>query len=340
MSDNEFQLILAKYLANECSDEEKNVIENWYEDINKNKSSELRNNEDLKIIELELKSKIDENIDSLNSKENKLKVFKMPLIKWAAAAVLILAFGLSFYFSFKSKIDNIAISHKLELIKNTTWIEKKNDSDKFKNIFLEDGSTISLSPSSSIWYPKHFEKEKREIVLSGEAFFQIARDTLKPLYVITDKLTTKVLGTSFIIRAYENDIAETVEVKTGKVAVYSNSKNKDLKAFITINQKVIYTINDNKIKKTLVENPVIVKNTKIENLSFSGKPLEEIINNISDLYQIKIIINNNKILDCPITATFNDQSLYTKLNLICKSIDATYEISDGKIIINGGVCEH
>ena len=216
--------------------------------------------------------------------------------------------------------------------------KNKNTGQETKTILLEDGSIVVLKPASTIWYPPHFENAKREIALSGEAFFQIAKDPNRPLSVYTDRLTTKVLGTSFTIKAFKDDLSEVVEVRTGKVAVFENKSN-NIQAYITPNQKITFVKNEKLLLKALVESPVLVENAKVEDFTFNGTPLESVIEKISKAYNIEIIMENKNVKGCPITASFNEQTLYSKIDLICKSIDATYELRETKIIIHGGTCE-
>src|SRR5690606_1488289 len=86
-------------------------------------------------------------------------------------------------------------------------------------ITLSDGSQVWLNESSTIRYPEHFEKDKREVLLSGEACFDVGPDKKRPFVVKTSKVTTRVLGTSFNVNAYQKEPQTKVTVETGRVAV-------------------------------------------------------------------------------------------------------------------------
>jgi transmembrane sensor len=62
---------------------------------------------------------------------------------------------------------------------------------------LEDGTTVHLEKGSRLSFPVHFDPKKREVVLSGEAFFEVTENPSKPFYVYANELITRVLGTSF-----------------------------------------------------------------------------------------------------------------------------------------------
>ncbi|WP_373512660.1 FecR family protein, partial [Persicitalea sp.] len=157
-------------------------------------------------------------IQQIIANESKVPVWRqLPRrTSWAAAASLLLILG---YFALP--VDTQKISYESNRGQTTlTLIEKINDTDEPLFITLTDGSTISLQPRSRISYAHNFNKTtKREVHLSGEAFFEVAKDPNKPFYVFANELVTKVLGTSFNVRAYQDDEDITVEVRTGRVSV-------------------------------------------------------------------------------------------------------------------------
>lgn len=91
----------------------------------------------------------------------------------------------------------------------------------FYTIVLCDGSKIWLNSESELEYPVFFIGEERRVKLSGEAYFEIARDTEHPFIVETSGIRTKVLGTSFNIKAYKDENTINTTLVTGKVDVIS-----------------------------------------------------------------------------------------------------------------------
>src|SRR5690606_23322087 len=103
----------------------------------------------------------------------------------------------------------------------------------------------------------------REVRLKGEAFFNVHRDPEKPFMVYADEVVTRVLGTSFNVRAYEDDGEITVAVRTGKVSVYAQKSNaageiEESETILTPNQQMVYHKLAEKISKQPVENPEIL----------------------------------------------------------------------------------
>lgn len=88
-----------------------------------------------------------------------------------------------------------------------------------KKINLPDGSVITLNAGSQVSFRENFAADKREIVLRGEAFFEVAKDSLRPFIVHTGNISTQALGTSFNINYNLYDTAITVALATGVVRV-------------------------------------------------------------------------------------------------------------------------
>lgn len=114
----------------------------------------------------------------------------------AAAAIAVIAISACFYFFQLHSAQN-AVSAQLTELKT-----KKGSIDKVK---LADGTWVTLNALSTLSYPKNFNGKTREVYLSGEAYFDVAKDHLHPFIVHTNTSDIKVLGTAFDIKSYDND---------------------------------------------------------------------------------------------------------------------------------------
>ncbi|MGF1637005.1 MAG: FecR family protein [Cyclobacteriaceae bacterium] len=226
-------------------------------------------------------------------------------------------------------------------------IKEFNNGTIQKTIVLGDGSSIILMPKSSLEFPSVFDNNYREVKLSGEAFFEVAKDAKRPFLVHADKLITKVLGTSFNIRAYENEKNVLVQVKTGKVSVFTEADmraneqkgNSQLEGVLLIpNQQVVFSREESRMVKSLVENPALLNSSINRNFVFSDTPLKEVFDNIEKAYGIEIVFDEEIMANCLLNASLDDMPLYDKLRLICKGINAQYEILDSHIIVSGKGC--
>ncbi|GGM78088.1 hypothetical protein GCM10010967_07240 [Dyadobacter beijingensis] len=288
----------------------------------------------------------------LRPASRRIPVFSIPWMQFAASIAFIILMGWAVY-SVMIKSDEkpqLAQQDSMGTL-NTSLTEKINTTNETIQLALSDGSRISLAPKGRIRYPERFYGERREVFLEGEAFFDIAKDAEHPFLVYANGLVTKVLGTSFRIKAYDGSREVTVEVKTGKVAVFAQSdphlkekvEDKQFQGVIlTPNQKIIYARDEvKKMVKTLVEKPeMVVSKAEIPQFEFEDTPASDVFNTIAKAYGIDILYDEALLKDCPLTAMLDNQTLHDKLNIICKAVESSYEIVDGQVIIHSKGCRN
>ena len=200
MSPEELSGLLNKFRSGEASPEEESAILKWYDRIQFSQSMKMDEEE---------KARLQENVWSRIQPSRKVIPFRpglahrFPMVVKIAAAVLLLITLAGIMYLITP--HNLTGQQNLALYGNdTTLITIVNSEQLTRIVALEDGSKISLQPNSQLQYPHHFKAGRREVYLKGEAFFEIARDTTSPFLVYTHDVTTKVLGTSFTIKAHEN----------------------------------------------------------------------------------------------------------------------------------------
>lgn len=229
-------------------------------------------------------------------------------------------------------------------------VEKINTTSSNLLVSLHDGSRITLSPKGRIRYPERFTDAKREVYLEGEAFFEVAKDPDHPFFVYAHGLITKVLGTSFRVKAYELSDEVTVEVTTGRVSVFAQSdpdvmekaSNRELEGVVlNPNQKIIYAREEVRMVKTLVEKPeIVLPKAEVPQFEFEDTPASEAFTSIGKAYGIDILFDEDLLKGCPLTATLDNQTLHEKLTIICKAVEASYEILDGQVVIHSKGCRN
>lgn len=262
-----------------------------------------------------------------------------------AAASILLAACLIVWFVFSiSKSGTGSLYNNLVNSSDEKLIERVNTTGKPMTVNLGDGSKVSLGNNARISFPVSFSNlHKRKIYLTGEAFFEVAKDPSKPFLVYANGLITKVLGTKFKIRAYPNEHISTVEVSSGIVSVFSfinktgqdEDKSKKLNSLVlTRNQKANYSGHDRSITAAIVDNPQMINDNKIK-YSFSETPLTDVFNLIEQGYGIDIIYDNKSFLNRTFSANLESTTFFQKLDIICKTIGSRYEVIDGKIVIYG-----
>lgn len=276
----------------------------------------------------------------------KIPIWKTPVFRVAASIIMLSVIGflgLKYY----SEQQTTAFLEAITPALTTNYIETENEETENKKIALEDGSIITLYPNSKIRYPRHFSVQVREVYLVGQAFFDIAKNPKQPFWVYTNHISTQVLGTSFMVMALKDEKGVKVEVHSGKVSVYRHEdlekaklqkKNELAGIILTPNQSIEYSIADARLLKSISKEPEILVNLAPENFVFDETPISKVFAQLEKAYGIHIIYDEKNMENCYLTASFSDESLYEKLNLICKITHSRYEIVDAQIVIHSNGC--
>ena len=94
---------------------------------------------------------------------------------------------------------------------------------------LSDGTKVWINAESEIKYPVVFGPDKREVFITGEAFFEVVKDSLRPFIVHTPNAQTTVLGTSFNVMAYPDERHTEITLLKGAVVVEAAGRNQYIK---------------------------------------------------------------------------------------------------------------
>jgi transmembrane sensor len=272
-------------------------------------------------------------------------LFRTRYVAGLAACLLLIA-GIYWYFSNRSlpASNNNAYKAFMQETEHKSF-EYNNNSDGEQHIVLSDGSEVVLEKNSRLTYAANFTSGKREVYLEGNAFFNITRNPERPFIVYTQTIVTKVLGTSFYVKANTSAETASVVVKTGKVSVFKreNFTNTDagsttLKGMlVTPNQQVIYDISNAQMNKSLVEKPAL-SNQAPFNFEFDDTPATEVFKTLQAAYGVPVLHDDEVLASCTISASLGNEDFYEKLRIICKIINATYEVIDGTVVINTKGC--
>jgi len=270
--------------------------------------------------------------------------------RWAAAAVVLLTVGLGIWFYSRVVLQERSDSYAhLTKTAPIPLQEKVNTSDHTVNVLLNDGSLVTLRPKSRLSYPKEFNKSNRTVYLNGEAFFDVVRNPAKPFLIYANKTVTKVLGTSFLVRAFEEEKAVVVTVRTGRVSVYAQKDFEKAQVsgvrriqgvILTPNQEMTYNLDDNRLQKALVEKPkALIPEAASHEQVFEDTPVAKVFSTLEKTYGVKLIYNEDDLSACLINFTFSNESMMERLDVICQTIGASYEVLDGQIVVTSKGCK-
>lgn len=275
---------------------------------------------------------------------SKKRMRMLPAIRWwpAAAAILTIAFIIGFI-SLRKRNDLAATSsnNTASMIPGLQLV-RKNTSSVNQVIHLTDGSRVMLKPNSTLINPLFFTGNTREVTLTGEAFFEIARDTTHPFLVHAPGVVVKVLGTSFVVKqAQNNDLL--VAVRTGKVAVLNKqaaSPGNNHELILLPSQQVVINhtgkilLKGNVTEKDIIEKPGWAP----LNFDFEEAPVTAVLKTIEETYAITINYDKEALSGCLITTSLGEESLKEKLDIICRAIGANYAMNENEVIITGRGC--
>lgn len=159
---------------------------------------------------------------------------------------------------------------------------------------LPDGTKVWLNAASSLTFPTKFAKLERRVMLSGEAYFEVAKDKRHPFIVKTEQQEVEVLGTHFNINSYQDEPELKTTLLEGSVKVTLNSSARHLKMqdkgiIIKPSQQAILQNNKLKIQTVDIQEAVDWKNGEF---IFNNESLESIMRKISRWYNVDISYGN------------------------------------------------
>ena len=269
-----------------------------------------------------------------------------PILKIAASLLLILGLG---YWHLLNRADLAELTALSEIspVLVADFEEIENEGSQPKKIILHDGSAVTLYGKSKLRYPKQFQPDQRVVYLTGQAFFEITKNPRQPFWVHTDRISTQVFGTSFLVTT-EGENAK-VEVRSGRVSVYTRKdisvarrlQQRESKGVVlTANQQASFVQNEERLVKSVVPQPVVLQKIESRAYEFDEAPISRVFDQLERTYGLPVIYDAPTVKNCFITANLTDESLFDKLNLIALITHSSYEMVDGQIIIHSNGCDN
>ncbi|TCC87854.1 FecR family protein [Pedobacter hiemivivus] len=194
---------------------------------------------------------------------------------------------------------------------------------------LPDGSSVWLNASSSITYNPALkgQEQYRSVKLSGEAYFEVAKDKNHPFVVTTDKQRVEVLGTHFNVSAYNDDLSVSTTLLEGSVKVAPLTTTGVSKEIILKpNQQSEFDANGITVHAVYADDVIDWKNGSF---SFASESLESIMKKISRWYDVEVVYTDKQVGDKPFSGAI---SKYEKVSQVLCLLEATGEV---KFKING-----
>ena len=162
----------------------------------------------------------------------------------------------------------------------------------FYQLKLADGTKVWLNSLTRLRFPVTFAGEERKVYLTGEAYFEVARDSVHPFIVATDEgMEVKVYGTEFHVDTYRKGTVKTTLVN-GKVGIRVSATGEEMR--LSPNQMALFTKATQSIQVENVDSYGVVA-WKDGKFVFEDEPIEEIMERLSRWYDVKVFYANERI---------------------------------------------
>lgn len=205
-------------------------------------------------------------------------------------------------------------------------------SDNSKSEFkLDDGTKVVLNKNSQLTYSNAYGKKKRQVKLVGEAYFEVTKDTEKPFEVEIDKTLISVLGTTFNVKAIENEDYITATLVQGSIRFESPQQQ----VVLLPNQQLRFVKSSDQIDVCSVDADQKIA-WKDDLLRYKSISFIDLLKELESIYPVKFIITNQKLTDTSVTVsgTFSkEQSMEQILQIINKSFPIKWTYENGTYYI-------
>ncbi|WP_235295922.1 FecR family protein [Portibacter marinus] len=214
--------------------------------------------------------------------------------------------------------------------------------NEVKSIDLVDGTKVWVNEKSTFTYPSKFINGNREVILEGEAFFDVEENKKKPFIIRTEAANVQVLGTSFSVNTANKDGLMEVEVKEGTVRVTPEGSSMSMD--VTMNEKLYY---DTSEKMFLAKEQLAVSNADFfvtNKYRFEDSKYTYVFGILERVYDVDFEFESEGLENCTFTSPIEFDK--ENINNTIKVIEAAYKNrnltitkqGDAKYSINADPC--
>lgn len=320
--------VLYRHFSGQLNNEQNVLVLTWVNESESNRKEYER----LRIFHLDAKA-----LTSLDKKEHsydtqaawervkaKNNIIALPTrsnknrwVSWAASVALLIGVSIVIY-NQVTKVESLVVAA----------IEEPVDQQ------LPDGSNVTVNVGSKLTYPEKFTDQKREVELSGEAYFEVEASPEKPFIIQVDELQIMAVGTAFNVSAYLDSDTTFVSVDEGVVHMIFNGEEEVL----TAGDRGVFVKNIHDLSaSTSVEIPVH-NYWRTKRLDFYGNSLHQVIRSVEDIYQVRVELANEAIGHCKITVSFENENIEDVLDVIAATLNLEVTQENGAFVLTGEGC--
>lgn len=347
------QALFTKFLNNQCSEQERDLVLNWLSDPQNNvRAAQMMENHWAVINVTDGLKEIDGE-SLLESTRNRIpefskagrtikpgivkvpgskKAFRIQLVAAGVLVVTVFTFGILFLKHGKetkmSPVPRTALATR----------EVSTSSGQISEVILPDGTKVRLNAQSSISYSEKFlQFSNREVTLTGEAFFDVTEDPTHPFIVRTKSINIVVVGTSFNLKSYDNDATVETTLIKGKVLI-ENPSDPSRKVELRPNQRAIFSRATNNISLVEVRREHAVTWNE-RTLQFENEELGNVLKSLERWYGVSVHLEKEANTSCRLTASFDKETLAETLEIFKSLTGIEYSVAGNEVYIKGKICD-
>ncbi len=316
MPESNFDQLLHRYLNNELTPEEHAKFSAWLDLLEKESGRDLEMSSDARE---ELFQRISTNVGATGEVEKlhpgRPATRRLLEYRWVQiAATLLLMLLVTF-----------AVRQFTRESQEKAYANEK--------VILSDGTIVWISQSDNFRY---YEKDgARFASFSGEALFEVAKNPNSPFTISCNGVNVRVVGTSFVLKADSAKIE--LNVLTGKVRVTSQSDSVGVD--VRPNEKIVYSTSGilERTSILVAEIESLTANSEY-NMKFQGASMESIIESIAKKFDVTVVVDDENLKRCHVSADFTDHSLEDTLSILADLLEMSYQINGTQVELSGRGC--
>lgn len=260
----------------------------------------------------------------------------------AAAVIILLSVALTYFYSGFNKFKNEQLS--------VGYTSVYSPRGQRTSVILPDSTKVWLNSESSLRYPTDYNRQKREVITEGEAFFEVTKNPDKPFYVLANEIKIKVYGTSFNVKAFPEEKTIETTLIEGKLSItpVKSNNGKGEEIFLKPNEKCIFVRESGKINRASgkeLSQEAVSKNTsslpevtikkninteeesrwKDGKLLFEDETFGELAIRLERWYDVKVHFVDEKIRNYKFTGSFDKETINQAMEALKLSSQKSYE---------------
>lgn len=325
--------LLDRFLRGETSTEEERLLLKWFRDpasrnelfaFYKQRWGETSDEELPMDVQQRMFTQIKAQMGQLETRFPENRSLPVPEKRWlhwlpyVAAILICVCMGIGSFLYVDRKIGN------------TREYRVLADKGQRASLVLPDGTKVWLNSHTEVTYGSDYGTNERLVSLTGEAYFEVAKDREHRFVVRTAEMDVEAIGTSFGIKAYQEDKGITASLFSGKVKVTTAGKT----IFLAQGEQAVFDKSTGMLSVIRPENIGYADMWRNNELAFKGETLRDIAVLLNRMYNVEIQFESGEIQDYRFSGVIKNNSLDNVFELISLTAPIEYRAKGDTIILS------